>query len=117
MLDGTLREILPLGDALRLAPPFDDRAGNAALPELDGERNADRPAADDDDLVSLAHDCQSGSVIAGAAKGDCLVASLIATTALLPQQQNRIGRFRHPLPGIGVVFYELPALPARRQQH
>src|SRR5215470_4427800 len=72
VLDRTLREILSLGNALRLAPTFDQRAGKAAPAELDRERDADRPAADEDDLISLGHDC-SGSVIASAAKQSSLV--------------------------------------------
>jgi hypothetical protein len=67
VLDRTLREILSLWDALRLAPSLDQRAGKAALAELDRERNADRPAAADDDLISIIHDYYSGSVIASAA--------------------------------------------------
>src|SRR5690242_5884305 len=55
MLDRTLGEVLSLGDALRLAPALDHRASNAALAELDRERNADRSAADDDDLISFVH--------------------------------------------------------------
>jgi hypothetical protein len=64
---------LSLGDALRLAPSLDQRAGNAALTELDRERNANRPAADDDDLMSLVRDYYSGSVIASAATQSSLV--------------------------------------------
>ena len=55
MLHRALRQILPLGDALRLDAPLDQRAGDAAQPELDRERDADRPAADDDDLIVLIH--------------------------------------------------------------
>ena len=32
--------------------PFDDRARDAAQPEIDGEPHADRPASDDQDLVA-----------------------------------------------------------------
>jgi hypothetical protein len=46
---------LSFGDALRLAPPLDQRAGNTALAKLDCECNADWPATDDDDLVSGFH--------------------------------------------------------------
>jgi hypothetical protein len=55
VLHRALREILPLGDTLRLAPPFDERAGNPALTEFDRERHANRAAADDDDLISFFH--------------------------------------------------------------
>jgi hypothetical protein len=55
VLDRSLREILSLGDTLRLAPPFDQCAGKAAPAKLDRERDTDRPAADDDDLISSFH--------------------------------------------------------------
>ena len=55
MLERALGEVLPLGDALRLAAALDQRAGDAAQPEIDRERHADRPAADDDDLMPFAH--------------------------------------------------------------
>jgi hypothetical protein len=48
-----LGEILSLGNALRLAPPLDQRAIYAALAELDGKRYANSAAADNDDLVSV----------------------------------------------------------------
>ena len=38
-----------------VSAPLDQRAGDAALPELDRERHADRPAADDDDLMAFLH--------------------------------------------------------------
>ena len=55
MLHRALREILPLRDALRLHAPLDQRAGDTAQAELDRERNADRSAADDDDLMPFLH--------------------------------------------------------------
>ena len=46
---------MPLGDALRLAAPFDQRAIDAALPQLDRERDAHGSSADNDDLMPFAH--------------------------------------------------------------
>ncbi len=44
-------EVLSLGDAVHLDAPLDQRAGNAAQPEIHREPGADRPAADDNDLI------------------------------------------------------------------
>jgi hypothetical protein len=52
---------------LQLAPPLGQHAGKAAPAELDGKCNAHRPAADNDDLISLFH-YYSGSVITSEAK-------------------------------------------------
>ena len=54
MLERALREVLALGDLLQLDAALDQRAGDAAQSELDGERDADRAAAHDDDLIALA---------------------------------------------------------------
>src|SRR6476469_7184745 len=35
---------------------------------------------------------------------------------LLPDPQPRVGAFRHALPGAGVVLFEPPRRPARREQ-
>ena len=55
MLGRALREVLALRNPLRLEPALDHAAGNAALAEFDGERNADGTTADDDDLITLFH--------------------------------------------------------------
>ena len=55
MLHRALGQVLPLGDALRLAAALDQGAGDAALPELDRERDADGSSADNDDLMPFAH--------------------------------------------------------------
>ena len=55
MLHRALRQILSLGDALRLDAPLDQRTRDTAQPELDRERDADRSTADDDDLIVLIH--------------------------------------------------------------
>ena len=54
MLQGALREVLALGDALGRQVSLDEGAGDAALPQLDRQADADGPAADDDHLVRLA---------------------------------------------------------------
>jgi len=59
---------LSLRNTLRLVPPLGQHAGEAAPAELDGKCYAHRPAADDDDLISLFHDYYSGSVITSEAK-------------------------------------------------
>src|SRR3984957_18204778 len=55
MLHRALGEVLALGDARRLEAPLDQRATDAAQPEIDRERDAHRAAADDDDLISRVH--------------------------------------------------------------
>ena len=55
MFHGALRQVLSLGDALRLEAPLDQGAGDAAQSEFDRERNADRSSADDDNLIVLIH--------------------------------------------------------------
>src|SRR3984885_12595356 len=39
------------------------------------------------------------------------------TPSLLPDQQHRIRTFRNPLPGVGIVLFEAPILPARRKHN
>ena len=56
VLHRALGEVLALRDALRLGAALDQRARDAAQPEVDRERDADRPAADDDDLMTLFHE-------------------------------------------------------------
>jgi hypothetical protein len=55
MLHRALRQVLPFGDALRLAPALDQGASDAALPKLDRERDAHGSSADNDDLMPFAH--------------------------------------------------------------
>jgi hypothetical protein len=55
MLHRALSQVLPLGDALRLAAAFDQRAIDAALPQLDRERDAHGSSTDNDDLMPFAH--------------------------------------------------------------
>ena len=58
MLQRALGEVLPLRDALHQDVALDQRATDPALPKLDRERDADRPATDDDHLISvLFHGC------------------------------------------------------------
>jgi hypothetical protein len=51
MLDRALRQILPLRNALRLAPAFNERTGDSPLPKVHRQRQSDRASAHDDDLV------------------------------------------------------------------
>src|SRR5262249_21947311 len=55
MLDRALGQVLPLGDALRLEAALHQCAVDAALAELDRERDADRASGDDDDLMPFGH--------------------------------------------------------------
>jgi hypothetical protein len=55
MLHRALGKILPLGDALRLVPLFDDGAIDSAQTEFHRERDTDGSAADDDDLMPFFH--------------------------------------------------------------
>ena len=82
VLDRTLREILSLRDALRFAPPLDQRAGQAALAKLDRKGDANRPAADDDDLIPFVsrfrhYECSEAIQVSGGGL-DYFVASLLA---------------------------------------
>ena len=52
MFERALGEVLPLGNVVVAAPPLDQRAGDPAQPEIDGERQTHRPAADDGDLTA-----------------------------------------------------------------
>ena len=45
----------PLGMFCSAGAPLDQRAGDAAQPQIDREPDADRTAADDDDLISFCH--------------------------------------------------------------
>ncbi len=49
MLQRALGEVLSLGDGVRLAPPFHQDAGDTPQPEIEGEGEADRAAADNRD--------------------------------------------------------------------
>jgi hypothetical protein len=60
VLQRALLQPLPLGEPADLAVLLDDGAGDATLAEFDGKRHADRAAADDHHLVSLA--CASSSL-------------------------------------------------------
>ncbi len=95
VLDRALGQVLALGDALRLDPPLHQRAVQAAQPEVDGERGADRAAAHDDDLMPFTHSCSA-------------LFRLSWLLSALPHQQHRIGSFRHALPVIEIVFFEAP---------
>jgi hypothetical protein len=53
MLDRALGEVLPLWDPLRLGAPLDQDAGDAAQPEIDRKRHADRTRAHDRDLIAF----------------------------------------------------------------
>src|SRR5208282_767132 len=55
VLHRALRQVLPFRNALRFDAAFDKGAGYSAKPKLDCERVAHRPAADNDDLMPLAH--------------------------------------------------------------
>ena len=55
MLHRALGQVLPLGDALRLKAALDQGAIDAALPELDRERDAHGSSTDNDDLMPFAH--------------------------------------------------------------
>ena len=55
MLHRALGQVLALGDALRLAAPFDQGAIDATLPQLDRKRDAHGSSADNDDLMPFAH--------------------------------------------------------------
>ena len=55
MLHRALRQVLALGNELRLKPALDQRAVDAAQSEFDRECDADRTAADDDDLMPFTH--------------------------------------------------------------
>ena len=46
------REVLALGDILQPGSPLDEGTGNAPQPQRNREADADRTAADDDDLES-----------------------------------------------------------------
>ena len=63
MLQGSRRQSLSLGDALGCGVPFDDGGGNAALAKLDGERETDRPTADDDNLIAIAQNLLCPSML------------------------------------------------------
>jgi hypothetical protein len=56
MLQRPLRQVLPLRDVQKLGVSLDHAALDAALAKLNGETQPDRAAADDDDLVCVAHD-------------------------------------------------------------
>src|SRR5580693_1771849 len=55
MLQRALIESLALGDTGQRRPPLDDRAREAAQPELDGEARTDRASADDDNVEFAGH--------------------------------------------------------------
>ena len=55
-LERALREVLAPGNLVHSDAALHQRAGNAAQPEIDREPDADRPAADDDDLTSFPQD-------------------------------------------------------------
>jgi hypothetical protein len=55
MLHRPLGQVLPFGDALRLATTLDQGAVDAALPQLNRERDTHGPSADNDDLMPFAH--------------------------------------------------------------
>jgi hypothetical protein len=51
-----LRQVLSFGNLVHPHPALHQRTGYAAQPEIDREPDADRAAAHDDDLISLAQD-------------------------------------------------------------
>ena len=55
MLHRALGQVLPFGNALRLKAALDQGASDAALPQLDRERDADGSSTDNDDLMPFAH--------------------------------------------------------------
>ena len=55
MLERALRQVLALRDVVHPHAPLDQRARYSALGEIDGQPDAHRAAADNDDLISLAH--------------------------------------------------------------
>ena len=55
MLERALGEVLALGDEVALGAAFHQRTGNATLAQIDRQRHAHRPAADDDHLILFFH--------------------------------------------------------------
>ena len=57
-----LRQVLAAWNIVHAGPAFDQHAGHAAHRQIHRQPDADRPAADDDDLMPLRHACSSGNV-------------------------------------------------------
>ncbi len=71
VLERALREVLALGDRVHLATALDERALDAAQPEVEREAEPDWPCAYDDDVIRPRHASSRPSPCPGVQKQQC----------------------------------------------